>query len=201
MTEKNAEFPKMLQWRKMVLHPHDSKQFWSQKFYEYYKTKFKICLQCNPKRICEIGVRWGYSAFSFLWANPAAEYTGLDIIAGTHGGVNNTDTFDYVEQKLKQYFPQAKVRLIHVNTQQLEFIDGPYDFIHIDGDHSIKGAYHDIRLAFSSIEKGGHLLIDDYDYIAGVHNAAERFIHQYDSVIHAQLFDSLRGDLLITRKE
>lgn len=183
----------------MVLHPSDSKQFWSQRFYDYYKNKYQIALRCGPKWICEIGVRWGYSASSFLFANPQAEYTGIDILAGTHGGVKGTDTFGFVRDSLKKNFPDAQIHLIHVNSQQLSFMGRTFDFIHIDGDHSVKGAYHDMCLAFDAVEPGGHLLVDDYNYIAGVQKAAEQFLDDYGHLCESEVIESLRGDLLIKK--
>lgn len=201
MEKTSAEFPMMLEWRRMVLHQSDSKQFWNRKFYDYYKTKFDICLRCRPEKICEIGVRWGYSAFSFLCASPRAEFTGLDIIAGTHGGVRGIDTFGFVGQNLRRYFSQAGIKLIHINTQQIRSLDGPYDFVHVDGDHSINGAYHDICLAFDSIGPEGHVLIDDYDYIESVKLAAVRFLNDHGDECSSKLISSMRGELLISRKE
>ena len=52
----------------------------------YYKIKYDIAKEADPKRIVEIGVRAGYSAFFFLQACPNAKYFGFDANNGTHGG-------------------------------------------------------------------------------------------------------------------
>ena len=45
-----------------------------QQYKEYYKIKYELCKKQNPKIIVEIGVRAGYSAWTFLQACPKAKY-------------------------------------------------------------------------------------------------------------------------------
>ena len=71
----------------------------SREVYQHYLQKYNICKTQNPNSILEIGVRFGYSAYAFLSACPAAVYTGLDIPDGQHGGVGY-GTFDYVAKML-----------------------------------------------------------------------------------------------------
>lgn len=64
----------------------DPSQFWStlranlhhmdepvqESWREYYGTLFTLARELRPRRICEIGVRAGYSAYAMLSANPSA---------------------------------------------------------------------------------------------------------------------------------
>ena len=194
------EFPSIEQWRSIVLAPGEEK-FGRLDFYEYYREKFRICRLCGPASIAEIGVRWGYSAFAFLFAAPGASYTGWDFIGGGHGGVKD-DTFPRVRKILEQNFPGAKIDLIHADTRTLESLGGPYDFVHVDGNHSIMGVAHDLKIAFQSLAPGGVILVDDYEYIGGVKVATNGFILSYrDKIEQFYTVESLRGEMIIRRKK
>jgi len=187
-------------WQKIVLREGDSRQFWRPDFYEYYRTKYAIALAARPHNICEIGVRWGYSAFSFLYAAPTARYTGYDIIAGTHGGAKGIDTFPHVAGLLHDNFPAADIRLVHADTRALVSLTGPFDLIHVDGDHSVEGCTHDLQLALAACEPGGTIVVDDYDYIKGVKRAADEFCQQRrGDIAETRAVRSLRGELVITK--
>jgi len=198
-----ANFPTFEQWIGIVPKPGDLAHYRRRNFYDYYKIKFEIALGARPSAICEIGVRWGYSAFSFLSAAPAAAYTGFDIVEGTHGGVRGTDTFAYVRDFLEKHFPQARIELRHADTRLLtELPCGPFDFVHVDGDHSEAGCAHDLCLAMDALEPGGTILVDDYHYIAGVQRAADVFCDDRAADIAEKIVrDSLRGELLIVKGE
>ena len=55
--------------------------------HQYYGSKYEVAGRLRPKRIVEIGVRAGYGAFAMLSAVPDAQYMGIDMDAGTHGGI------------------------------------------------------------------------------------------------------------------
>jgi predicted O-methyltransferase YrrM len=197
------KFPIMADWQAAVLKEGDLPQYRRADFYEYYKTKFEICREIRPQRICEIGVRYGYSAFSFLLAAPRASYIGYDIIAGTHGGARGIDTFDYAGYMLGRHFPIAQISLVHADTRLLDKLAcGPFDFIHIDGDHSVEGCRHDLDLALSACRPGGTILVDDYNYIAGVTAAADKFYETNRNYFSSrQSRRSLRGELILMKGE
>ncbi|GAH62544.1 unnamed protein product, partial [marine sediment metagenome] len=159
--DRQFDFPTIEWWRKNIVYPNDSKRFLKEHLYEYYLGKYMICRMFGPGAIAEIGVRWGYSAFSFLRAAPQAAYTGFDMISGGYGGAT-ISTFGHVGQLLRDNFPQAKVTLRHADTRQLQSLGGPYDFIHIDGNHSEGACHHDIEMATEACRVGGMVLIDDY---------------------------------------
>lgn len=199
MDTNQRTFPDLHTWRQTVVKPGDLPQYLRQDFYEYYQGKFEIAQASHPASICEIGVRYGYSAHAFLCAAPHASFTGFDILAGTHGGVPE-DTFDYVYPMLKNHFPDAKVTLFHKDTRQLDTLASSFDFIHIDGNHSEMACWHDLLLAERACKKGGTILVDDYNYIAGVRRAADQFWNdKRDRFQSRQIRPSLRGELILVK--
>jgi len=195
------DFPVQPWWAAYVIHPDDEQKFGAEPFYSYYRTKYELAKRCAPRDICEIGVRWGYSAWAFLAAAPEASYSGFDRQAGTHGGVKGVNTFGYVETLLQRDFSGVCVCLHEADTRQCRTLAGFYDFIHIDGDHSEDGCRHDLELALKACHAGGSILVDDYDYIAGVRRAVDGFVACHADRFSSQLHvPGLRGEYLITTK-
>jgi len=197
-------FPERPWWGAHVVDPADDPKFGNPTFYEYYREKYELALAAAPTAIAEIGVRYGYSAWSFLCAAPAASYTGFDRQLGTHGGVKGVDTFAAVAALLARDFPAAAVHLVRADTQTLadSLPGGPFDLIHVDGDHSEPGCTHDLERALAACRSGGSILIDDYDYIAGVRRAVDRFTRDYADRIAGQRYvATLRGDIVLTVRE
>lgn len=161
---------------------------------EYYRMKYAVANFVKPQSICEIGVRAGYSAAAFLQAGHTTRYVGIDYDQGTHGGVVG-------------YASHAKTMLAHydvtnhvyqgLDSQTLtELPDGMYDLLHIDGDHSYRGAYHDIKLGMKSAK---WILIDDTDFMPKtVGFAAFDAIRDYDVSECYYVYDrGYRGNILI----
>ena len=134
---------------------------------KYYKVKYDICKKQSPCRIVEIGVRAGYSAWTFLQACPNAEYIGIDADNGTHGGQGGESGIfsKWAASILKNY----DVKFFKLDTQvisNLNIIN--VDLFHVDGDHTSAGVQHDLDLAFASIHAYGLILVDDITYIESV---------------------------------
>ena len=192
-------FPTIDNWQKQVIAPGDE-QFKARRFYDYYRGKFEICRAVAPARIAEIGVRYGYSAFSFLAASPGAEYTGYDVVAGCYGGVK-ANTFVYVCDLLRRHYPEAQVELIYQDSREMESLGGPFDFVHVDANHREEVCRHDMELALAACCPGGVILVDDYTYIAGVTRAVDRFVLDNASAIERHYSrPSLRGEYIIEKQ-
>lgn len=192
-------FPSIDCWQHVIC-PDDDPKFGREPCYSYYQAKYEIARRLSPQRIAEIGVRYGYSAWAMLCAAPTAEYTGFDAQAGTHGGVKGVNTFDYVGGLLGMDYPEATIELRRLDTQRLDSLGGPFDLIHVDGDHSERGCRHDLNLAWSALAPGGAILVDDYDYIAGVRRAVKKFCIDNPASGRLGLYiPTLRGDYLIRK--
>lgn len=194
------DFPPLAWWSEHVVHPDDEAKFRTGKFHDYYRAKYAVASLFRPRRIAEIGVRWGYSAWSFLRACPCASYDGYDLQQGTHGGVKGADTFDWFLALVGRDFPAADVAVHRMDTQELDALDGPCELVHVDGDHTESGCRHDLELALAACAPGGVILVDDYDYIAGVRRATDRFCQERASQLAGRIaLPTLRGDCLIRK--
>ena len=160
---------------------------------EYYRMKYAVANFIKPKTICEIGVRAGYSAAAFLQAGHTKKYVGIDFNAGTHGGIPGYT--DYAVRTLSVYNVET---IIHnrVDSQTLDILpDGPFDLLHVDGDHSAEGAYNDIKLGIKSAK---WILVDDTDYIDTVSFGTFKAISDFKIEEAYYVYDKkYRGNILI----
>jgi hypothetical protein len=166
---------------------------------EYYKVKYNICKKQNPKVIAEIGVRAGYSAWTFLQAAPGAKYVGLDANNGTHGGQGGTDGkfSTWASKILNEY----KFELVEIDTQTVDKLElSDVDLFHVDGDHTVGGVIHDLSIAFKCISDTGLILVDDITYIDTVQAGVLKWIREHENFITYEFVPSLRGEMLIRKK-
>jgi predicted O-methyltransferase YrrM len=119
---------------------------------QYYRMKYAICKTINPTSILETGVRYGYSAITFLIACPNARYLGIDNDINTFGG--SSGAIQYAKRILTDYHAD----IIHADTQEMEEFPGVHwDLIHIDGQLDGDGTFHYLEMA---IRKASWILVD-----------------------------------------
>ena len=183
------------EFRKEIICPRDRK---SRKrfgeYREYYRVKYDLARRFNPRSILEIGVRAGYSAHTFLSACPTARYTGIDAENLQHGGQGGPWMW-WAERILEGF----DVTLIKADSQTLDRIEGTFDFIHIDGDHTTEGLLHDLEICWPAMNDGGVILVDDYDYIETVTAGCDLWAQRPD--VNREYVESLRGEILFTRRD
>ena len=191
----------MFEFNKGILYPKDHKSFKRLNEYkEYYKVKYSLCKQYNPKVIAEIGVRAGYSAWSFMQACPDALYIGIDANNGTHGGQGGESGcyFKWAEHLLQPY----NYKLVEMDTQKVNSLDlKDVDFFHVDGDHTSLGVQHDLDLALKVLSKDGVILVDDITYLDTVNDGVKIWLNNNEDVVDSKFVPSLRGEMLIYKKK
>lgn len=183
------------QWYRLYILPE---------FYEHFKAKYELFKRYDKLLVAEIGVRWGYSLNAFCHANPNIEFHGFDLINGGHGGQYHVNTFPYIQSKINIKFPNIKLNLYHQNTQEMETLNNmKFDYIHVDGDHSYNGCYHDMEIAFKSSNKGAIMHLDDYEHtnVPEVKQAIDAWvIANEDKILKHYSYPSLRGEYIIELK-
>ncbi|MHC4712975.1 MAG: class I SAM-dependent methyltransferase [Planctomycetota bacterium] len=224
MHQEPRQFPDLQEWSTKVVHPRDEEKFRTEKFWGMYLAKYRIARDLAPDSICEIGVRYGYSAWAFLCAAPTASYRGLDAQTGAHGGIKGENTFLYVTGLIGRDYPQCAATFVTIDTRRIRSVletggiaysdaDGDrqvrfvnpanqFDLIHVDGDHSEAACIHDLEMGLAACKPGGLVVIDDYDYIGGVKRAADAVRLTASAYIDRVLYvETLRGDCLFVRND
>jgi predicted O-methyltransferase YrrM len=141
----------------------------SENYYEHY---YAIAKLFRPRSILEIGVRLGYSLSSM-----AAGSDIVDYIEGWDNGSYMPMWREYAERALALVTGKMAigVNLLMQNSQAITKLLRSFDLIHIDGDHSMAGALHDMELC------SGHfkvLVVDDYTF-PEVKTACDEFVTRH----------------------
>ena len=151
----------------------------------------------TPKTVLEIGTRRGYSLVGLCKGNKSIET------------VLSCDDESYIESSqgvactnLKKSGYSGEMSFYRMSSHSEEFKNSlkgqKYDYIHIDGDHDKPGVILDLELCLKHLEKGGLMVVDDYNYIIDVKEATDEFVKQHNLGI--VVIDSYRGTALVQRR-
>lgn len=163
-------------WREADLSEGDD---WltSPRYYPLYFALFQSrSAPGRPLRMLEIGVRTGYMGVAFARAaRGPAFYMGVDpnlyIAAGlelAHASLAALRARGGLEFALLEGYSWD------APAQRSMRFSGPFDLIHIDGDHTLPGKLIDLDLARGLLAPGGLVLVDDYDHHQIVADAVRR---------------------------
>jgi len=120
----------------------------------YYRLKFCVAKILQPKSILEVGVRYGYSARTFLEASPSARFVGVDLDCDSFGG--QSGALGWARQITAAY----DAEFVTADSQQMKRLPGSiYDLIHVDGQQDGDGSWHDLELA---VNQSRYVLADGY---------------------------------------
>lgn len=164
----------------------------------YYEIKHAIVKDLQPKSICEIGVRAGYSAYAFLDAAPNARFLGID--RGTAGAVDVNEAAACCTNltRILEEFPGSE--MMWKDSQKLKALPMPYggkhyEFLHVDADHTHNGCAHDLLLGLNS----KWILVDDFDVGPEVRAACRDFLIAHKDWHGFYIPDGFRGNLLLEK--
>jgi len=168
----------------------------------YYEWYYALGKYYQPESFLEIGVRFGYSMMSVV--------TGaIDTIKHVQGYDNESygETRDKVASSNQIARDHMELLLTGKNikfdidrmdtVKELGELSRSYDLIHIDGDHSYKGAQHDMDL---TIGKAKVIMVDDYYNC--VRRPADDWIEEHADIIERtfEIADE-RGMIVIEYKD
>jgi len=117
----------------------------------------------RPKRIGEMGTRFGYSLKAFVdGAGHNPEDYELWVYDAEVDGIKTLHIFeDYFRNEMK-------INNLHINrskTQDLTTLGVEnLDLCMVDAFHTLDGCYHECELAYAALRPGGVMVVDDVDY-------------------------------------
>jgi predicted O-methyltransferase YrrM len=153
--------------------------------YEYF---YAISKYYNPDSILEIGTRHGYSLYSLLLGSTTlTKVVGYDV---------EEEYVSSTKENLDSFIPDdVSFTVENLNTQELENLDDSYYLIHIDGDTTFEGRYHDLELTKG---KARVVLVSDFFSERSGRDAAQRFVYDNRHIIKkTHVIESLRGLYII----
>ena len=156
----------------------------------YYRMKAAIAAALQPSSICEIGVRYGYSAAAFLHGAPAARYLGIDLDAASSD--QTPGTFAWARRIL----PDGQSTFTVGDTQRMSRLPGGvYDLVHVYGQQDGDGTWHDLTLAAAQAR---WILLDGYFWSrVNMLAASEWLLRNRDVVAWSGMIPDYGGELLV----
>jgi hypothetical protein len=144
-----------------------------------YGAVAALCKEISAKRVCEIGVAYGYHAESLLTELELEFYLGVDPYVPHY---DPEDSFAADVDRVFEHSPGSPMdnlyqtvlhrlaslgngmaNLCRMRSEDAAaiFADDTFDLIYIDGDHRATSVYRDIRAWLPKVRGGGILCGDD----------------------------------------
>lgn len=179
----------------------------------YYADYAGIGRRYAPKRVLEIGVRFGYSGIAITsgalagGARPPVQYVGLD--AEFFAGNTNDERYSnyrsnaIAAENFRRYRPGVEATFYTCDTRNGlpdEILIQQFDLINVDGDHSYEGAFGDMNRVWSLLASGGIMIVDDTG-MEGVRRAVEQFRNEHAGELEGfQWHSNERGFAIFKKK-
>lgn len=200
-----------------MAHPDDIRIFgdhWGDD--SYYADYCGIAAKYGPRRILEIGVRYGYSGIALCdgalrsqRSVPRVSYTGIDAecfgAAETGGAAYRLYRSNAVAaENFHRFFSPdiVQARFFTLDTQKealpLAVTCSRYDLVSIDGEHSYEGALKDMTATWPLLREKGLMLVDDMG-MEEVARAVFHFIQQLGEPVKCQLHPNERMLMIIQK--
>lgn len=143
----------------------------------YYDLFSRLGGSFSVPSMLEIGVRTGYMGVVFFKAlNRQARYVGVDpnryVANGLELASHSLKSLSLDPAKHSFFFLRGYSW--DLNVQDSLYTLPKFDFIHIDGDHSIPGKMLDLELASCMISDKGYVLVDDFDHYGFIPECVQR---------------------------
>lgn len=124
------------------------------------------------RNVLEIGVHGGHSLLLTLLAAPQAHVTCVDLCAWSH----TARCVAYLQSQ----FPGRVTLLRGSSRDVLPLVQGVFDLVHVDGDHSYEGAKFDMEHAHRLSAPDTVFVFDDY--YDGIARAVDELGHLFELV-------------------
>lgn len=134
----------------------------------YYRLFQHLGEEFAKVRMLEIGVRSGYSGvvLSKALSPKPLFYTGVDpnlyVADGLEKAAKTFTSLQHEAYSLHYFLLEGFSGSTAVQNS-LKY-SGPFEFIHIDGEHTYFGKLFDLWIAKNLLAPGGYVLVDDYEH-------------------------------------
>lgn len=162
---------------------------------DYYSWYAAIGRYFKPKRIAEIGVRYGYSLYAMVTAT-GHEPQDMTLMGWDLETYLYTPGCTKVVQDMMRGKGYLKSSISKLDTFTVQSLDGcnEMDLFHVDGAHDYMHVKHDVKLALQSLRSGGVLIMDDCEFSKETGNAGREVLNAHG--IEFVMLPTFRGHYL-----
>jgi hypothetical protein len=146
-------------------------------YYPYYHRIYELIGKEFPEtKLLEFGVRSGYSGVVFAKAIKGKKtYFGVDPNLYIDNGLGRAkETFLDLksEHNLLEFFLLEGFSS-STSVQKTLSYSGPFEVIHVDGEHTYFGKLFDLWIAKNLVSKNGYVLVDDFNHHGMIHDSVK----------------------------
>jgi len=161
----------------------------------------------RPRRILEIGVRYGYTAIvlctAALYTAVRSGKTDCDVeYLGIDDESYHANSCAQANENFRIAIPWANARCLRWNSfDGLPPSCNSFDMIAIDGNHDQHGVFNDLQICWPALNPGGVILLDDYQ-MPQIVRAIDNWLALYDTgeeIIEVQEVQNERGMFLLRK--
>ncbi len=126
----------------------------------------------EPKRILELGVRYGYALIAMARGAMNDDLHAMPVLTGVDSEFDGIESNTIAHRNIIHcvcygHGAGCPHKILKLDTQILDplsLVDrAPFDIIHVDGNHSVDGVQKELAIADALIAKDGWILVDDVD--------------------------------------
>ena len=135
-------------------------------FMDLVTVLYAVAEMGQPQNYLEIGVRRGRSTCAIAAASPATDIYAFDMWQQEYAGNENPGPA-LVRAELAKFGYRGRIAFVDGDSHATvpEFFranpDLSFDCINVDGDHSLDGAWDDLRNVVPHLRVGGVIVFDD----------------------------------------
>lgn len=190
------------------------------KLAENSNNRFDFCInlidEFKLKKVAELGVYKGNFAQKVLSKNQHIEkYTMIDpwrnLTAWNKPANTDNDTFEKFYQETLEKTDFAKEKRIILRGKTTEIIsqiqDNAYDFVYIDGDHTLKGISIDLINLWPKVNENGFIVGDDFSRTIWQHNQKFEptmvfpFAVYFAEAVNAKIYGLPYGQFILVKEQ
>lgn len=129
-----------------------------------------------PRRVLEIGTRFGYSLWSIVSGSGWGPSDVSMVVFDAECDPGTKNPLDVCRKWFRDH-DYENLTLMRGDTQKMTNFDfqPPFDLAVVDADHSAGGCYHDMGLVLPVVRPGGVIVVDDTAPGGEVRAGCERF--------------------------
>jgi len=141
--------------------------------YNNYVWFYIIALNYRPRKIVEMGTRFGYSMKAFVdGANHQPNEYDIHVYDIECDGIKTLHVF---ENYFRSILNIEKIAVNKVDTQSIDSLSVKYaDLVMVDAYHTEEGVFHECSLGWEALRPGGVMVVDDINDDATLNACAKK---------------------------